>query len=366
MPLSAKRILIAPLDWGLGHTTRCIPIIREIRRLGHNILFAGTPDQQAFIKQTFPDLDTRFLNGYRVRYSRHALMFTLLWQIPRLLKTIQAEHEWMLRIVEEESVDGIISDNRYGLWHPSKPSIILTHQPNIITGMGGRADAGIRKMHYKYLSRFRSVWIPDYPGTPNLAGRLSHPDQIPPNTQYIGPLSQFTDTETARVRGSTGEGMNEGHILILLSGPEPQRTVLADKLWSQVQEFKRDIVFVEGSAGASRQTIPPHIRHVSLATASDLQPLLEKASIVICRSGYSTLMDLATLGKPAILIPTPGQTEQEYLAQYLSAKGHAIARSQSTFFISEAIDKAKELKPFERGDAGDLLRPILNSWIQTL
>ena len=363
MPASAKRILIAPLDWGLGHTTRCIPIIRLLQSLGHKILFAGDAGQQAFIRQSLSEIDIHFLEGYRVRYSQRFLMFTLIWQLPRLIRVIRKEHRWLEGIVIQEKIDGIISDNRYGLWLKKRPSIIITHQPGIVTGLGTWVDKLIRRIHYRYLNRFGQIWIPDIPGYENLAGKLSHPKILPARARYIGLLSQF-NSEKQKAAG------HDGPILILLSGPEPQRTILADKLWTEAHIIQRPIVFVEGKEGVVRKDIPPHIQHISLANAAQLQPLLEKAVLVICRSGYSTLMDLVVLGKKAVLIPTRRQTEQEYLAASLSERGIFNAASQSDIRLKEIIALAEGGSTVGldsiSDNKSDLLMPVLQEWLRML
>lgn len=360
MPASAKRILIAPLDWGLGHTTRCVPIIRSLQALGHEVVFAGDKKQQSFIRQSFPQIDVRFLQGYRVRYSRYMLMFTLLWQLPRLLNTIRKEHQWLKDILSRENIDGIISDNRYGLWNPKKPSVIMTHQPAVMSGLGAVMDARIRYLHYRYLSRFRQVWIPDLPGQHSLAGQLSHPSSLPRNCRYIGWLTQFKPREHHE---------KKDYVLILLSGPEPQRTMLADKLWEQAKMLMRRIVFVEGREGITRTDASPLIRHIALAGGEQLQSLIEEAALVICRSGYSTLMDLALLGKQAVLIPTPGQTEQEYLARYLAAQNIFYTMPQKDFSLSKAITLVESGHRRQASVAmkdEDLLMPVLEQWLEGL
>jgi predicted glycosyltransferase len=288
-------------------------------------------------------------------------MFTLLWQLPRLLRVIRREHEWLNEIIFKEGIDGIISDNRYGMWHVQIPSVILTHQPGVLTGLGSAADKIIRDIHYRYLRRFGEVWIPDLPGRPNLGGRLSHPDSLPERSRYIGWLSQFRPHQKA--------GNREEHILILLSGPEPQRTMLADKLWQQAKTLQQPIVFIEGKAGIERKDALPHIRHIPFADTQMLQPLLENASLVICRSGYSTLMDLAGFSKPAVLIPTPGQTEQEYLAHNLASAGFFYRADQKDISLANAVKLAESgSKPGMSATLHDesLLASALDEWLAGL
>ncbi|XZF16509.1 glycosyltransferase [Chitinophagaceae bacterium MMS25-I14] len=336
-----KQILIAPLDWGLGHTTRCIPIIRHLQAQGHKVVVAGNSTQLDFLEETFPGIPNLYIEGYNVHYSRHAsgFLLTLLSQIPRLLLTIKREHDWLLRTVQEHEFDGIISDNRYGLYHDTIPSVIITHQLQVQTGMGNFADQLMRQQHYSYLQRFHECWIPDIPGNINLSGTLAHPGQLPKSSRYIGLLSQMQEQP---IPGG------EPHLLILLSGPEPQRGMLSDILWEQVQQYNGPVSFVEGtnSFQQPRTDIPEHIQYFHRLTRQELQPLIAGASLVICRSGYSSLMDLAVLNKKAILIPTPGQTEQEYLARHLHDQGVWYSQVQKNFDLKEALTAA-ETFPFK-------------------
>ena len=357
MPASPKRILLAPLDWGLGHTTRCVPLIRALQAMGHTPVLAGNDMQQAFLRRSFPGLEAHPLPGYEVRYARFGLMLGIVRQLPRLLRVIREEHHWLTGFAEKAHIDGIISDNRYGLWHTERPSVILTHQPAVISGLGRVADAALRRLHYRFLERFTEIWIPDLPvAEQSLGGKLSHPPSLPADARYIGWLSQFESDVSAE---------NNGALLILLSGPEPQRSMLADKLWQQALALHRPVVFVEGKAGIQREPAP-HVRHISLADAAMLQPLLRDAAIVVCRSGYSTLMDLAQFGKPAILIPTPGQTEQEFLAQSLSERGLFHAARQQYFSLEEMLaiaDSHPRKPPLASASRQELMHAALSDWL---
>lgn len=357
MSPSSKRILLAPLDWGLGHTTRCVPLIRALQALGHQPVFAGNDTQQAFLRRSFPELEMHPLPGYDVRYARRGLMLGLLRQLPRLMRVVRREHLWLQDFAKKERIDAAISDNRYGLWHPEKPSVILTHQPAVASGLGAAADAALRRIHYRFLHRFSEVWIPDLPAAgESLGGKLSHPPVLPNGARYIGWLSQFQ---------SEAHAGKDGHVLILLSGPEPQRSMLADKLWQQALTLHRSIVFVEGKAGVRRETAA-HVQHIDLADAAVLRPLLRNAGIVVCRSGYSTLMDLAQFGKPAILIPTLGQTEQEYLAQSLAERRFFYAVPQQNFSLEKmlAIAEAHPLRPpMANASQHELLTTALERWL---
>lgn len=358
---NVKSLLIAPLDWGLGHTTRCVPVIRHIRDRGHRVIFAGNEGQRLFITKTFPDIETRHLDGYDVRYSssQSAFLLTLLSQIPRLLGVIRKEREWLKQLAAAEKIDGIISDNRYGLYHPDIPSVIITHQLQIQTGMGSFADDLLRSQHYSFLNRFERVWVADMKGPVNLGGKLSHPASLPGNTEYLGLLSQLEPV-------ATQEESNE--VLILLSGPEPQRSILSKQLWQQACAMEgQRFVFVEGSDDAEGPaTIPAHIQYHKRLVQEELQPLMQRAGTVVCRSGYSTLMDLVALQKKAILIPTPGQTEQEYLARQLAERGIFLTSDQKGFELADMIAQASAFNNSTNGLSGahHSYAPVIDGWLQ--
>ncbi|WP_276132778.1 glycosyltransferase [Polluticoccus soli] len=359
-----KQILIVPLDWGLGHTTRCVPLIRYLQQLGHHITVGGNEWQRKYITETFPGIETIHLDGYNVSYSKHGkgFMFAILQQIPKLLRNVRKEHEWLIELSEKRKFDGIISDNRYGLFHPTIPSVIMTHQVLAQTGMGNTADSLLRRLHYRFLTRFGQCWVVDVPGIPNLSGKLGHPSPMPRNAKFAGLLSQIIPNAH----------IAEDHLLVLLSGPEPQRTMLSHILWEQLKDHKGKVVFVEGSDKAPRQannsTFGQNGRYFLRITKDSLQPLIEDASIVICRSGYSTLMDLAVLYKKAILIPTPGQTEQEYLGKHLHKEGVFFHAPQKNFDLQHALTDA-QLFPFKKLElhgAHELYKGVVEEWVKSL
>lgn len=304
------------------------------------------------------------LPGYEVKYSRSrkGFLWSVLRQLPCLLRTIRNEHQWLLDFTARQPVDGIISDNRYGLFHPDIPSVIMTHQLQVRTGLGGFFDRLLRPLHYRFLQRFGQCWVVDVAGTPNLAGALSHPAVLPRQARYIGWLSHLD-----RSLVNPGE---EDYLLIVLSGPEPQRTILADRLWTQAQTCKKQrIVFVEGSTAApERAQQAAHIQWHAHLPGAALASLLAGASMVICRSGYSTLMDLVLLGKKAILIPTPGQTEQEYLGRYLCEQGLFYSVGQEDFRLEAALEQAKgfPFKKLEASGGHTQFIPVLEDWLMTL
>ncbi len=360
-----KHILIAPLDWGLGHTTRCVSIIRYLQSLGHVPVIACSSSQRSFIEETFSGIDIIHLNGYDVTYSKwnRFAQIGLLSQLPRINKAISNEHTWLQQQAKGLKLDGIISDNRYGLFHPDIPSVIMTHQLCIQTGFGNISDRAIQKLHFKYLNNFSATWIVDVPGEPNLAGKLSHPLRLPQHAKYIGLLSQF---EGLAPRHSNGK---PDTLLILLSGPEPQRTTLSKILWQQVQHYNGNVVFIDGSDNATTpDIIPSHITYHKRLANEALAPILQNAGMVICRSGYSTIMDLVALHKKAILIPTPGQTEQEYLGKYLHGNGVFYCAGQDNFDLGKALNEVAGF-PFKtlmlQSHYTDH-KKVIGEWVSTL
>lgn len=358
-----KNILIAPLDWGLGHTTRCVPLIRYIQGLGHKVFVAGNEWQRSFIREIFDHISIIDLGGYDVTYSKWNQwgQVGVLSQIPRLNKTIRAEHQWLKQKANELQLHGIISDNRYGLFHTDIPSVIMTHQLCVRTGMGNFIDRSVQKIHYKHLDRFDTTWVVDVPMGSGLGGALSHPPELPSRSVYIGLLSQFA--------GNVAAGNNDGTLLILLSGPEPQRSELSHILWQQVQHYEGKVVFVEGTNNVTPPPVmPPHIIYHKRLANEKLAPLLQSAGIVICRSGYSTLMDLVALRKKAIIIPTPGQTEQEYLGAYLHKAGIFYTVKQKGFEISRVLKISQQFPYHSLPVKGEYSRyeQVIDNWLETL
>lgn len=283
-------------------------------------------------------------------------------QLPAITKSISREHLWVRQKADELQLHGIISDNRYGLYHPVLPSVIITHQLRVMSGFGSMPDRMIQRLHYRMLNRFGATWVPDNDGQPNLAGELSHPTRLPYNTSYIGLLSRFAGSAAAATSG-------QGPLLILLSGPEPQRTVLAKTLWQQAEQYDGPVVFVAGCEKAAMPAqVPPHITYYKRLPANELKTQLDAASMVICRSGYSTLMDLVAMGKRAIVIPTPGQTEQEYLGASLHQQGVFYCTPQQGFDLRRAMGAAATF-PFNSlplQPAFSLHQQVIGDWLQKL
>ena len=333
------RILVAPLDWGLGHTSRCIPLIKHLKGLGHTVIVACNHFQANFIDLAIPGIEKRYLEGYSISYTDNDKRnrFVIAAQAPQIMQAVKKEHAWLQQHLATIKPDGIIADNRYGMYATDLPSVIITHQLRMQTGFGAIADGMMQKLHYGLLNSFNNVWVPDTPKLPKLAGKLSDVKHLPNNTTYIGWLSQFEGLSVPT---------SSEHLLVLLSGPEPQRTKLATLLWQQCLTHKGKVVFVAGTHEAAIPTyIPTHITYIPKTAGHDLATLIAAANVVVCRSGYSTIMDLCLFGKKALLIPTPGQAEQEYLAHYLHKEQQFYSTPQHTFVLEDALLKLTNYEP---------------------
>ncbi|HUQ96410.1 MAG TPA: glycosyltransferase [Chitinophagaceae bacterium] len=342
------RILVAPLDWGLGHATRCIPVIRTLITTGAAVWLAGDGPIATLLKTEFPELPLLPLQGYDITYGKtsRGTRARLVRQMPRLRQAIRRETAWLAEAVATYKFDAVISDNRYGLHHPAIPCIFITHQLRVRTG-ARLLDALLQTFLYQHINRFAACWVPDEKEGGNLAGALAHPAQLPkiPVT-YIGLLSRFRPEAPVLTH----------YILVLLSGPEPQRTVLEELVLQQAKLFQNSIFIVRGLPGAvGLPPVPYHVTIVNHLPAATLQKAIAGAQYVIARCGYSTVMDMATLQKKCIFIPTPAQTEQAYLAQQLLKSNKALCIPQQKFQLKQTVALA-DFFPYQfaavtRGDA---------------
>jgi UDP:flavonoid glycosyltransferase YjiC (YdhE family) len=327
-------VLISPLDWGLGHATRCIPIIRELINQGAQVVMAGSGAQKALLETEFPELEMLDLPGYSIHYKKGLLLkWALVFRIPYILKQIKRERLWLDGILRTRKLDAVISDNRYGLYHKELYNVFITHQPSVITGLGPFFDRIILKWHYRLIRKFSACWIPDWPGDFSLAGRLSHPEiSLPVPYHYIGLLSRFKPMQ---------ENVEKNTLLILLSGPEPQRTRFEKSILIQLEHLNLKCTMVRGlpakNPSASLQL--DGIQIFDHLPAEKLNVLMNSSDLILTRSGYSSIMDLVQLGKNAILVPTSGQTEQEYLGKHMQEMNWMFNVPEKQFNLRKAIQQ---------------------------
>jgi hypothetical protein len=330
-----RHILLAPLDWGLGHATRCIPIIKELMDQGFDVTLASSGPQKFLLQSEFPRLRMLDLPGYDVRYGLTGLSTRLkiIGQIPKILIQIKRENRWLADLLTRETFHAVISDNRYGLHHPGLWSVFITHQLKIQSGFGKRADQLLAFIHYRYLLKFSCCWIPDLEKENSLGGLLSHPSRLPSMpVRYIGVLSRF---KKLRSSGFLYD------LLIMISGPEPQRSIWERKILEQLPKLKARVLLLRGLPdGPEIPQGPPQVLILNHLQTKDLNQALSEASLVMCRPGYSSLMELMAMGKKSILVPTPGQSEQEYLGGYLYERKRAFTVGQEDFDLASTLNGA--------------------------
>ncbi len=329
--MSKKRILIAPLDWGLGHATRCIPIIDELIKKNVDVVIAADRRPAELLKKEFPHLEHVSFPGYTIEYPVHANMaWTMFRQLPTLFRGISAEHKYLERIVRDNRIDAVLSDNRWGAYSGKVPSIYLVHQLRILLSDYIRWGQGLVDLANRLLiKRFDEVWVPDFDSPKNLSGDLSHSSLLPKNSYYIGPLSRLTKIDGMR---------KDLDVLVILSGPEPQRTLFEELIVGQLKQTSLRSLVVRGIPETNtKMKLSDTLTLISSLTSSELSQAIATSHIVISRPGYSTIMDLSFLGANAIFIPTPQQTEQEYLAQRLKEQKICYSESQNDFSLTRAL-----------------------------
>lgn len=357
-----KKILVVPLDWGLGHATRDIPLIHEILNAGCEVVIAAEGKHAALLQQEFPQITILPLPGYRIQYAQKGWFFgiKIIQQIPKIVKSIKYEQKWLQGVVKEHHIDAVISDNRFGLYHSEIPAVFISHQLLIKTPFGGILEKCLQQLNYKYIRRYSACWIPDYAGNNNLSGILAHPKVLPPNTTYLGCLSRFVNRTGVE---------KQYDLLVLISGPEPQRSNLEKMVLEQVKSLPISALIVSGKPGTpEKQQITPRIQQVNHLNANELNEAMLASGMVLSRSGYTTLMDLVKLNKKAILIPTPGQSEQEYLGKFLMEKGYFYNISQDKFNLTEALAAAASFpfKSFEHEEDMEQYKPIVQKFVKSL
>lgn len=331
-----KRILIAPLNWGLGHATRCIPIIKALLQNNYTPTIASDGDALLLLAKEFPDLEALELPSYNIRYPKKGalLKLKLLKDAPHILKAIGEEQKAVRTLIKTQRIDGIISDSRFGVYHETLPSVFITHQLKVLSG---NTTWFSTKIHENTIRPFDECWIPDSLGQPNLSGEMGHIDNSRLNLKYIGPLSRFHKILMDPIYD----------VMILLSGPEPQREILEKKLLEQFKSFKGKVLFVRGVM-EKEQTVhtSKNLTIYNFMATNLLEKSLNESRLIVARSGYTTLMDLAKLGKKAFFIPTPGQFEQEYLARKMEADQAAPFCRQDDFTL-EQLKRIEEFKGLE-------------------
>lgn len=303
-----KIIFFGALDWGLGHATRCVPIIKEL--LKHNRVILGvTPLTKPIFEEEFPEVKKIEVPPYNITYSKHLPLWLKLGiSYPKISKIIANENKLLEKIINDYKIDVVISDNRFGLHSKKAHCVFITHQLFLKAPV---FENFAQKQNKKYILNFDEVWVPDYDNiNESLSGKLSHFENYHSNVKFIGPKSRLNDVICEVEK-------NKYDYLFLLSGPEPGRTILENELLLKAKNSNKKIALVRGTKIKTQDSRFHGVDIFDFPKKEELKKLILSSGKIICRSGYSTLMDMHLLGKKElILIPTPGQSEQEYLAEY--------------------------------------------------
>jgi uncharacterized protein (TIGR00661 family) len=325
-----KTILIAPLNWGLGHATRCIPIIKALQENNFIPIIASDGIALALLRKEFPYIQTLELPSYQIEYAKNGKNFKwkLLKNLPKMMEAIWEEKRLVKKWVKKYAIEGIISDNRLGVFSPKVPSVFITHQLNVMTGNTTWITS---ILHQKIIKKYTECWVPDIENTPNLTGKLGHLKTNTLNLKYIGPLSRLHKKEVPQ----------KYDLMVILSGPEPQRGILEEMLKREVLRFDGKVVFIKGIVEKEQKKEEiENITYYNFMNTRQLEQTFNESEIVLSRSGYTTIMDLAVLQKKAFFIPTPGQYEQEYLAKKLK-KSNLVPYAEQDNFRIEALAEIK-------------------------
>lgn len=322
--ITVKRILVAPLDWGLGHCTRIIPVVHDLRQKGHEVILAACGPGAVLLRSHFPDLlllDD--IPSYHITYPDHgSFVMHFLLKTPSLIKAIHAENKWLEGVVEKYKIDEVYSDNRYGLNHRHVRCRLITHQLNIPAPW--YVSPWVRMMSSHYFDKFDQILVPDFNHAMNLSGALSHGRETSSKVKYIGPLSRFTLKDHSNIKPTVIYDC-----VAMISGPEPSRAEFEKALLLYLAETPFKCLLIQGKPDEPHQSTQGNIHVVNHLPDEELISVLKSAGLVICRSGYSSIMDLHALGLRAMLVPTPGQAEQIYLADYHHTAGRHIRVRQN-------------------------------------
>lgn len=391
-------VLVAPLDWGLGHATRCIPVIRALMKNGCTVLIATSGHHTKLLQAEFPQ-QVQFveLAGYGISYSKANMLLRLVLQLPLFFRNIRREYKWLQQTIDTYNIDAVISDNRYGLHSKKRPCVFITHQLQVQAPPFFKwTENGVRKRLYRFIHHFNACWVPDVPDQNNsLGGSLSHPAFMPATpVRYVGWLTRFSPQPLPAKKFK---------LLISLSGPEPQRTVLEELLMPQLKDVAGKVLLVRGlpgenvgaglapaqmveemnvtvdpnkpglvsgSARAGASPAPTNSKNVTIINhlpGAELQAAIAGSEFFMSRCGYSTLMDLQAVACRCIFVPTPGQTEQQYLGRQIAASGKAWVVPQKNIQLQQTLQNAATLPPFSDGSYQNKeLETIVMAWANSI
>lgn len=327
--MSETPVLYAALNWGMGHASRSVPLIRALKEAGIPVILASDGVAAELLKAEFPEDQIIQLPSYKVSYPTRNIYLNVLLSVFSILGAIRKERRWLRDYLRTHSLRAVITDNRYGLRTKQVPCFLVTHQLHFAGNWAWANHVGEWAVRW-WTRRFSEIWVPDWPGDRSLSGGMASWNYSDPPVLMIGPLSRFPVDPRNNRNPDTD-------IIAILSGPEPQRTQFEDLIRYQLAHIPGQHILVRGT----RDPYPSaedskSLKVIDLLPAEDLQRLVANARMQVSRSGYSTVMDLVYSGIPALMVPTPGQIEQEFLALHLEGKGPWTFQAQDHLDLQQA------------------------------
>lgn len=353
--MSRPRILVAPLDWGLGHATRCVPIINKLLELTAQVIIAGEGEGFSLLKKEFSELEFVDLPSYPVSYTKaNTLKWHFATQFIKMMRFIQIEHHLLNEIIKNHSIDAVISDNRYGLYNSNLPCVIITHQ---LSPQLGLLSFPLKNLLKRLIGNFSQCWVPDIGDEKNIAGKLSYSTHLNIPVSYLGVLSRFHAEEVKA----------EFEVLAILSGPEPSRSIFETKVRAQLDLIPGNHAIVRGSnENAEIKSISNGVQTFNLVSQRELSNLISASKYLVSRSGYSSIMDYVALKRNALIVPTPGQPEQEYLARYHKEKGQFVVQYENQLNLKDGIEELSKKTRTINFDLPKLLEKVLTDFYDSL
>ncbi len=334
------------LNMGLGHASRSLPIMREFVNRGWRLVIGANGRALNFLQNEIPAAEFITTPDYALRYAKGALLpLSLLAQTPQFLAGIRAEQKLCRKAAQLYQPKLIISDHCYGMSHPEIPSYFITHQVYFAMPPGlERFSALPARFNFHYHRHFGKIIIPDLPDENGgrLSGRLSRLPRQASRYHYAGLLSSVAQQNIKP----------DIDVLVSISGPEPQRTLFEKLVLEQIETIPGKKVVLLGKSESTRTLCDREAlkvySHLPRQAAAEL---MNRARLIVSRPGYSTLMETAELGKPALFVPTPGQTEQVYLARRLQEQGWFHSVAQHRLKLADDIERARSLPGLHIPDA---------------
>lgn len=350
--MGGPTILISPLRWGFGHAGRMIPLALELKSRGCEVIFGADPHLLPLIEKELPDIRLIEIRSAPIRYSRLLPQYiSVFLQLPLIIFSAIRENVSLRRLAQQIRPSVIISDNRFGFFHRDIFSVYVTHQLRIPFPSSLRfMEPFAAWLHGMIIKRYDLCLIPDYPGPVNLSGRLSHDMKLAGNIHYMGPLSRFKSEGPHRQSNAKGEGsiglvrqiIQQSRYCLIMSGPEPQRSILMKKVKDALRGKQLFILTTDPVKESDDDD--DGVTYVIRPDNGTMREMITGSAMVIARAGYTSVMELTSLGKGAILIPTPGQPEQEYLGEHLNGRYGFVTLSQ------KEIDKIGSLPDWYTGN----------------